>query len=171
LSGWDSEQVQLVIADTSPINYLLLIGHIEILPALFQKVILPGEVRDELSHPKAPPVVRNWIASAPAWVEIRQKPSGIDHDRSLESLDIGEEAAIRLAIHLKAVLLLMDDEEGVIAARRKGLEVTGTLGVLSRAAQRNLLDLADAFDRLKRTNFRYPQEVMDQFLRELSDDV
>jgi predicted nucleic acid-binding protein len=61
-------------------------------------------------------------------------------------------------------LLLMDDEEGVAAARAKGLEVTGTLGVLSRAAQRHLLGLREAFDRLKRTNFRYRQEVMDEFL-------
>jgi hypothetical protein len=39
--------VQLVVADTGPINYLILIGHIGILPALFEKVILPAVVRDE----------------------------------------------------------------------------------------------------------------------------
>ena len=38
--------MQLVIADTGPINYLILIGHIDILPTLFQKVILPAVVRD-----------------------------------------------------------------------------------------------------------------------------
>ena len=73
-----------------------------------------------------------------------------------------------LAIELRADLLLMDDEEGVIAARGKGLEVAGTLGVLSRAAQRRLLDLADAFERLKHTNFRFRQEIMDRFLTEIS---
>jgi predicted nucleic acid-binding protein len=55
--------VRLVIADTSPINYLLLIGHIDIRPALFDKVILPAAVWDELKHPKAPPVVRSWVAA------------------------------------------------------------------------------------------------------------
>jgi len=69
---------------------------------------------------------------------------------------------------LMAELLLMDDDEGVTAARAKGLTVTGRLGVLSRAAQRHLLDLADAFDRVKRTNFRFRQEIMDGFLREIS---
>lgn len=49
----------------------------------------------------------------------------------------------------------------------KGLEVTGTLGVLSRAAQRRLLDLRAAFDRLKRTNFRYQQDLMDEFLAQM----
>jgi hypothetical protein len=32
--------MQLVVADTGPINYLILIGHIDILPAMFPKVIL-----------------------------------------------------------------------------------------------------------------------------------
>ncbi|HZL56026.1 MAG TPA: DUF3368 domain-containing protein [Bryobacteraceae bacterium] len=82
-------------------------------------------------------------------------------------LDAGEEDAIALAVQLHADLLLMDDEDGVLAARGKGLEVTGTLGVLSRAAQRQLLDLEDAFKRIKRTNFHYRQEIMDQFLAEL----
>jgi predicted nucleic acid-binding protein len=156
--------VRLVIADTSPINYLLLIGHIDILPALFEKVILPAAVWEELKHPKAPAAVRNWVGSPPSWVEVR--PGTGRHDASLETLDDGEEAAILLALELHADLLLMDDEEGVAAARDKGLEVTGTLGVLSRAAQRNFLDLGDAFERIKRTNFRFPQEVMDRFLAE-----
>lgn len=160
--------MRLVIADTSPINYLVLIGHIEILPSLFDKVILPAVVRDELAHPKAPVSVRNWIAVPPAWVEVRKTASPHIHDASLEKLDAGEEDAIALAIEIHADLLLMDDEDGVIAARGKGLEVIGTLGVLSRAAQRRLLNLADAFDRVKRTNFRYRQEIMDRFLKEQS---
>jgi len=52
--------------------------------------------------------------------------------------------------------------------RSKGIEVTGTLGVLVRAAKRNLVNLADAFNRLKQTNFRYRQETMDMLLHEIS---
>ena len=157
--------MQLVIADTSPINYLLLIGHIDVLPAVFQKIVLPGIVRNELSHPKAPLVVRDWIANPPAWVEIRPTTSH-PHDAALDGLDAGEEDAIALALELHADVLLMDDEDGAIVARAKGFEVTGTLGVLNRAAQRRLVDLADAFDRIKRTNFRYRQETMDALLAE-----
>lgn len=127
-------------------------------------MILPAAVRDELKHPKAPLAVKNWIAVPPAWVDVRQA----SHlgDASSERLDAGEAAAIALAVEFHADLLLMDDEEGVVAAREKGLEVTGTLGVLSRAAQRHLLNLAEAFDRLKHTNFRFRQEIMDRFLAE-----
>jgi predicted nucleic acid-binding protein len=158
--------VQLVIADTSPINYLLLIGHIDILPSLFGKIILPTTVCDELKHPKAPLMVRNWAAAPPPWVDVR--PVSPLEDASLQALDPGEGAAIALAIELNADLLLMDDEEGVIAARRRGLEVAGTLGVLSRGAQRHLLNLAEAFERVKQTNFRFRQAIMAEFLNEVS---
>jgi predicted nucleic acid-binding protein len=62
----------------------------------------------------------------------------------------------------------MDDRDGVVFARSKGIEVTGTLGVLSMAAKQGLINLAEAFDRIKRTNFRYRQELMDQLLAEFS---
>jgi predicted nucleic acid-binding protein len=161
--------VRLVIADTSPINYFLLIGNIDVLPKLFEKVIVPEIVRDELAHPKAPAVVRNWIASPPDWVEIRNAKVEI-HDPALESLDAGEEAAITLAIEVHADLLLMDDEEGVAVARGKGLEVTGTLGILVRGAQRRLLVLRDAVDRLKQTNFRFRQDILDPYLTQQGDN-
>ena len=64
--------MKLVIADTGPINYLLLIGHIEILPELFEKVILPSSVKDELSNPETPVTVRHWISAPPQWLEIRR---------------------------------------------------------------------------------------------------
>ena len=125
---------------------------------------MPSVVRDELARPKAPVLVREWIANVPAWVEVH--PACASDDVSLERLDAGEGAAIVLAVELDADMLLMDDREGVIAALRKGFRVAGTLGVLSMASRRGLLNLADAFDRLKRTNFHYRQELMDQFLRE-----
>jgi predicted nucleic acid-binding protein len=81
--------VQLVIADTGPVNYLILIGHIDVLPALFEKVILPAVVRDELKHRKASPVVQQWIADPPLWVEIHA--SAQVHDPSADALDPGED--------------------------------------------------------------------------------
>jgi predicted nucleic acid-binding protein len=72
------------------------------------------------------------------------------------------------AREIHADLLLMDDREGVIAARSKGLTVTGMLGALGLAAHHGLLNLAQAFDRLKLTNFHYRQDVMDQSLNEVT---
>ncbi len=58
----------------------------------------------------------------------------------------------------------MDDREGVKAALRKGLDTTGTIGILNLAGKRGLLDLADAFARLRRTSFRYPEDLLQKLL-------
>ena len=157
--------MQLVIADTGPVNYLLLIGHIDILPALFEKVILPSAVKAELTHPDTPLPVRNWIASPPLWVDVRHTAIPLAN-ASIVGLGAGETAAITLAAELHADLLLMDDRRGVVAALERGLIVTGTMGLLARGAKQGILDLTDAFERLKRTNFRYRQEIMDLLLKE-----
>jgi predicted nucleic acid-binding protein len=158
--------VRSVVADTGPVNYLLLIRHIDVLPLLFEKVILPASVRNELKHPKAPETVRQWIADPPAWIEVHEAVN--PHDPALADLDAGEEEAIILAVELHADMVLMDDREGVIAARSRGFRVAGTLGILSMAASQGFVDLADAFARLKRTNFHYQQEIMDQLLADSS---
>jgi len=157
--------VRLVIADTGPINYLVLIGNIDLLPVLFEKVILPSAVRAELADPDAPPSVRNWIGDPPAWLEVQEAPTRPFGQASVEGLDEGETAAIALAVWLGADLVLMDDRKGVIVARGKGLRVTGTLGVLDLAAQRGLIHFAQAANRLRRTSFRIPGELLDSLMK------
>ena len=157
--------MRIVVADTGPIHYLVLIGQSEILPALFENVIIPSAVRDELVHAQAPEAVRKWMQAPPLWLEMHPDPDATCHV-GLESLDEGEKAALVLATSLGADLLLLDDRKGVRIARNRGLRVIGTLGVLHLAGRRDLLDLADSFERLKRTNFRYRQAIMDRLLNE-----
>jgi predicted nucleic acid-binding protein len=155
--------MRLVVGDTGPLNYLVLIGTSDILFKLFEKVLVPQAVCDELRHPAAPPIVRAWAARPPAWLDVRPSPAA-DDDPAWRTLDAGERAALALALAVNADLVLMDDRAGVAAAYRQGLAVTGTLGVLDLAARRGLIDLADAFTRLKATNFRYRPEILDALL-------
>ena len=156
--------MRLIIADTGPVNYLVLIGNIDLLPVLFEKVILPSSVQAELTDPDAPPSVRSWIADPPPWLHLHETPSSQSGQASVKGLDDGEAAAIALAISLDADLLLMDDRKGVVAARAKGLRVTGTLGVLDLAAQRGLVNFAQAVNRLRRTTFRIPEALLGSLL-------
>ena len=151
---------RLVIADASPLHYLVLIGCSDILPMLFERVFIPTVVRDELVHPETPEIVRTWTENLPSWLEVRVAP--VIDDPSLHPLDNGEKAAIALALELKADLI--DDRAGVAVARAKGFAATGTLGLLDLGARRQLLRLDEAFARLKTTNFRYPPEIMEALL-------
>jgi len=153
--------VRLVIADTGPVNYLVQIGQIELLPRLFDRIALPAAVQAELSDPRAPLVVQRWIAAPPAWLEIH-KVSGI---LQLATLDLGEAAAIALALSLHADLLLMDERAGVFEARKQGLHVTGTLGLLDLAAEQGMIDFAEAIGRLEQTTFRRPAAFLRALLK------
>jgi len=147
-----------VVADTSPILYLHLIGQVELLRTLFTEIHIPQAVLDELSHTAAPEALRNWALSRPDWITIDCDPDFADTETL--RLDRGERAAIALAERLSADLLLIDERKGVRVALSKGFQVTGTLGILDRAARRGLIDVADCVERLKRTNFRYRPEML-----------
>ncbi|MGO9449599.1 MAG: hypothetical protein ACLQDV_00945 [Candidatus Binataceae bacterium] len=54
-----------VVTDTTPLNYLILIGHIDVLPELFDQLLVPSSVVSELKHPEAPLATRQWIAKPP----------------------------------------------------------------------------------------------------------
>jgi predicted nucleic acid-binding protein len=161
--------MRLIVADTSPLVYLVLIDHIDILPQLFETVLLPDAVQKELRNPFAPASVQAWADLLPSWVEVRQVVNASD-DAELRPLGAGERAAIILALSIHADLVLIDERKGTQVALDRGLEVTGTLGILQRAARRGLISLPEAFDRLKQTNFRYPQHIMDKLLAESERD-
>lgn len=161
--------MRLVVADTGPLNYLVLIGQIEILHTLFERVFVPEPVEKELLHDEAPEVVRRWISTAPPWIEM--VPDGGDHSElALRHLDDGERAAIQLAVRIGAELLLIDDRDGVVTARSMGFAVTGTLGILDLAAHRGLIRLKEAVERLKSTNFRCRPELLDDLLARHAQD-
>jgi len=98
--------VSVVVSDTTPLNYLILIGSIDVLPRLFNKVLIPPAVLRELSHPLTPAPVAEWARSLPAWVEVKAP----QNDLHL-GIGAGEDEAISLAVEL-GVAVLMDERVG-----------------------------------------------------------
>jgi predicted nucleic acid-binding protein len=154
--------VPAVVADTGPLRYLVLIEAIDVLPRLFGRVLVPEIVAAELGRPSTPLPVRQWLASDPAWLERRANPPAFG---SLPPrLGEGERAAINLAQTIGDALLLIDDRAGIEAARARGVNAAGTLGVLVQAARAGFVHLPRAFERLKATNFRYRPALLDALL-------
>lgn len=119
----------VVIADSSPLNYLTLIGSVDVLRRLHGTVIVPQQVITELTDPGTPHAVRGWALHLPDWIDVR---GAVVNDTALLHLDPGERAAIALAQSEPGALLLIDDAAGRIEAARRGILNTGTLGVLPR---------------------------------------
>jgi predicted nucleic acid-binding protein len=153
----------IVVADTSPLNYLLLIDEIDLLPAIFGQVLLPHAVFQELQHPKTSPRVRQWVAQPPAWLEVRTVASA--PNPALMGLDVGEREAIQLALELGVGTVLIDEADGRRRAESLHLEVRGTLGILERGAHLGKIDLRRALSKLEQTNFRMSPSVRAALLK------
>jgi predicted nucleic acid-binding protein len=140
----------IVVADTSPLNYLVQIEAVNVLEPLYNRVVVPQTVADEINASGTPADVRAWMSRPPAWLDIAPDPP---LDETLGTLDPGERAAIALALSLHASRLLIDDSDGRAAAERRSLRVTGTLGVLAAAHRSGLLDFDTVVARLSNTTF------------------
>ena len=58
----------IVIADSTPLNYLILIHQVDLLPQLFDRILIPPAVFEELQHQETPGVVRRWVSDPPLWL-------------------------------------------------------------------------------------------------------
>ncbi len=149
----------VVVADTTPLNYLVLIEQVEVLHQLFGEVMIPEAVLTELRHPKAPAAVSAWLQKLPNWLRV-VKVGQVDDTIQLGH---GENEAISLAIEKQVYIVLMDERRGRAAAEARGLLPIGTLNILDLADERGLLDGVNSLNDLKQTTFRADDELLDRF--------
>jgi predicted nucleic acid-binding protein len=125
----------IVVSDTSPLTALITVGEADLLPKLFNEVVIPEAVRDELlrSHP-----------SLPAWLRVETVRNSAEARRMASVVDAGEAEAIELAKELHADRLLIDERKGRRLAIQEGVPVIGLLGALLLAKRRGLIPSARA---------------------------
>jgi predicted nucleic acid-binding protein len=148
----------IVVADSSPLHYLILVEQADLLRQLYEEVLVPDAVAAELRAAASPPAVREWVSTPPSWLRVVEVTIR-DIDPVSDELDLGERAAIALAERTRADLLLIDETAGRAEARRRRLRVTGTLGVLRTGAEAGLIDVRAVLERLAATNF-YVDEAL-----------
>jgi len=148
----------MVVADTSPLNYLVLIHQINLLPDLYGRVLIPESVLEELSAIETPQLVRNWATNLPEWIEV--SPATPSDDAGLTRLHAGERDAISLALTVHADAVLLDERRGRQEAENRGLKLIGTLGVLVAAHKRGLIDLRATIDALRQTSFHASPKLL-----------
>lgn len=153
----------MVVSDTSPLNYLILIGQIKVLRALYGQVLIPQSVYEELGAPETPKTVREWRANLPSWIKVRSEQPMPDIVSN--HLHAGERDAISLALTIQAYALIIDERRGREEAEKRGLKVIGTLGVIVAAHESSLLDLTETLDRLRQTTFHVSPKLLAAILQ------
>lgn len=126
----------IVVSDTSPLRALDHLGHLALLSRLFEGVLIPPTVRDELLRPRRRfrPVsvdqIPGAVVRAPAHEEVVAELLG--------RLGRAEAEAIALAAELNAAVLI-DERAGRLVAAQLGLQITGVVGLLVEAKARGLI--------------------------------
>lgn len=150
----------IVVADAGPLHYLVLIDCADLLEKLFDRVLIPAAVRDELLDRAAPEKVAAWIRTKRSWLSIES----VAQPQAIRGLHKGEAEALQLALQTHAAGVLMDDLDGRAAARRLGIVVIGTVGLLERLAELELIQLPEALARLRQTSFFASPDLLEAAL-------
>jgi predicted nucleic acid-binding protein len=131
-----------VVLDAGPVIHLSWLHRLDLLPALFEEVLLPPEVRDEvLAAPDGTPGLSDIRAALErGHLTVRAAPPGSTLPSPSPKLGDGEVAAIALAAAVSADLLVSDDAAARREAAARGLTVTGTIGVLVAGREQGRID-------------------------------
>jgi len=152
----------IIVSDTSPIANLIIVGHVDLLSQLFRSIVIPDTVYRELLANGEDHLVTQTVMAVD-WLDIRSV-SDLSQVLTLERdyrLDSGEAHAIVLALELEAAQLLIDERLGRRAAKRRGLRMTGILGLLLAAKRQGLISaVRPVLDRLlSEANFRISNQL------------
>lgn len=128
----------IVIADSSPLILLARIGHLSLLRALYNRVVVPTAVYRETVGEQPIRPGASTIAGAD-WIAVEEVTDLLAVRLLGQQIGPGESEAIVLAMQLNAELLLIDDAKGRRMAEAYGLSTAGTIGVLIQAKRFKLL--------------------------------
>ncbi len=144
---------KVIISDTSCIITLSNIGELEILKKLYGRVFITKHVVDEFQ------------LSLPEWFVVENPKNQDLYLSLLPIIGNGESSAIALAYEKKDSLLILDDHKARKIAQKYEIVFTGTLGViLSAKSQGIITEIKPIIERIKKTNFRLSDEVIEKIL-------
>ena len=133
------------VSDAGPLIHLSWIDQLGLLDRLFEEVLVPPAVRDEVLASPAGTLGLDRIqrAFAEGWLQVTAPAGPLRLTRSVaDALDRGEAEALLLAEEIRADLLITDDAPARAEATRRGLGVVGTVGVLTQARDQGLVPAA-----------------------------
>ena len=164
---------RIVISDTTAITYLSKIQAIDLLKALFKEIYIPQAVFNELTR-HGDHIPGSIEVKTFPWIKT-EKVKNVSQilSKFKKELDPGETEAIALAIEKNANLLIIDESDGRREAERHGIKITGMLGILLKAKEKNIICNVKPFlDKIKfSTNFNMTFELYNAILEIAGESV
>lgn len=142
----------IVVSNSTPLIHLSAMGKLDLLPHLFGEIVIAEEVYEEVVLKGADRPAASEVQSA-KWIQRRSIKNKLAGTILQNSLGAGESATIVLAIELDADLTILDDRSARIQAQARSIKITGTIGILLMAAERDIVHFQQALDDLLTTGF------------------
>jgi predicted nucleic acid-binding protein len=153
-----------IVSNSGPLITLATIGMLDLLEALFKRIVIPQAVYDEVVVYGAGDPGSDEISAA-QWIRTLQVRDQLAVNLLRETLGAGESEAIVLAQELNGGYVLLDDALARRKAEHIGLRLTGTLGILVMAKEAGLiLAVKPVLDELRLTDFRMSDRVYQDVL-------
>jgi uncharacterized protein len=151
-----------VILNNTPLVALWSIDQLDLLKALFGTVWIPMAVAMEFLATET--AVRQQALARATWLQIVALTNP-RHALSYSSLDRGEAEVLALAVEHEARLVIIDERKGRQYARRLGLPLTGTLGVLLLAKEKGLITtVAPLVQQMQDTGLYFSPDLVSEVL-------
>jgi uncharacterized protein len=146
-----------VVADASALIALGWVDQLEILPALFGRIIVPPAVVAEATYRGS---------TLPSWCHVHALGRPITARVSAARLGPGETEVISLGLELEDAWLILDDAPARALARNLELHVLGTAAVLLEAKSAGLIPLVrPILDALRARGFRLRKDIYEEVLQ------
>jgi predicted nucleic acid-binding protein len=158
------DRPRLVVVNTTPIIALSLIGQLDLLRKLYGRIVVPTAVQAEVFAGGAAGIGIRELREA-GWLEVMplQDPGRAD---LIADLERGEAEVLALAQEQPADLVIIDERLARRHAKRLGMRLTGTLGVLLKAKELGMLEaIAPLIDQLRQGGIRLGDDVVAEVLR------
>jgi len=163
----------IIVADTTPLISLMKVGRLGLIHDLFGEILIPNAVYEELTdNPRFPEESKQIKQSQFIKKTKIEDTRAVDLLKRSSGLDAGESEAIVLSDSMKASLLLMDEMKGRRVARRMGIHLMGTIGILTIAYKAELMTRADVLncvEILKTEGRHISNELYDQLILKISE--
>ena len=131
---------RIVVADAGPLIGMARIGHLSLLQNLYNSIIIPPRVFEELKIPSDKPGASAVAKAIKArWIKIVELKRPSDSSTLSLLVDAGEAESIQLALEQNAHLLIIDDRKGRKIAKSRDIRIIGTGGILISAKKAGLL--------------------------------
>lgn len=153
------------VVDTSPLIFLAKLGHLDLLREGADTVYIPRAVLEEV-RAKPDAAAQSIERACQTWLSVRPVGDRQAVEIVQADLDLGEAEVIALAREVGADRVVMDDLDARRFARRLGLEMIGTVGLLLAARLRGELpSIRQEIERLESLGLRVASSLVEAVLQ------